>query len=282
MGQIIAHMVVMLLLISSGTGMAGADPNDQQGAKDPQIFTRMPGFYIYSFQELSFDRYEFAISPDKKEPVEGHHVMISYYANEGIKQPSGLQILRNYENAAKNIGGEKLYEFEDGGTQYATLKVVLKDSEIWVEISGADNGMYNLQLVEKQVMKQDVVADAVSMAGSINTTGKVALYGIYFDTDRAEVKPESESALREIVKLLQADAALKVYVVGHTDNAGAFDHNIKLSKDRAQSVVNVLVKQYGVAASRLLPYGDGPTAPLAANDSEAGRAKNRRVELVKQ
>ena len=120
------------------------------------------------------------------------------------------------------------------------------------------------------------------MSGSINNTGRVAVYGIYFDTDKAEVKAGSEKALQEIVKMLQSDPGMKLYVVGHTDNVGAFDHNVRLSKDRAASVVGALTKQYGIAASRLIPYGDGPTAPVASNDSDSGRAKNRRVELVKQ
>lgn len=263
-------------------GLTASDPADQQGSKDPKLFTRMPGFHIYSFTELAFDRYEFAVAPDRKETVEGHHLLISYYANEGIKIPSGLQVIRNYLNAAKEIGGKQVYAFEDGGTEYAILQVVLKDSEVWAEVQAASNGMYNLHLVERQTMQQDVTADAAAMSSSIATTGKVAVYGIYFDTDKALVKAESEPALLEIARMLQADAGLKVYVVGHTDNIGGFDHNIRLSKERAASVVSALTKQHSIAASRLQAHGNGPTAPVAANDTEAGRAKNRRVELVKQ
>jgi outer membrane protein OmpA-like peptidoglycan-associated protein len=82
--------------------------------------------------------------------------------------------------------------------------------------------------------------------------------------------------------MLKADANLKLYVVGHTDNVGQFAANVKLSQDRAASVVNALVGKHGIAAARLIPYGDGPTAPMAANNNDAGRAKNRRVELVAQ
>lgn len=275
-------LLLILLLCPVSLILAAADPNDRDGSNDPPHFSRMPGFYINSFQELEFDRYEFAVNPDKKEAVEGRHYTVNYSANDGITQPSGLQVTRNYLNAAKVIGGEKLYEWEDGGYQNITLKVVLKDVEVWAEISGANNGMYSVQLIEKQLMTQDVVANAASMAGDINTTGKVAVYGIYFDTNKAEVKTESEPALQEIVKLLQTDAKLKLYVVGHTDNVGSFDHNIQLSKDRANAVVSTLIKKYGISSSVLLPYGDGPTAPVASNDAETGRAKNRRVELVKQ
>jgi outer membrane protein OmpA-like peptidoglycan-associated protein len=108
------------------------------------------------------------------------------------------------------------------------------------------------------------------------------LYGIYFDTGKSVLKPESLSTLQEIAKLLNSDQSLKLYVVGHTDNTGAFDANIKLSMDRATAVVNALVTQHSVAAARLKAFGDGPTAPVATNENEEGRALNRRVELVKQ
>jgi len=277
-----SYLFVMVSLAFCSLAQAASDPADQPGAKDPKLFSRMPGFHIYNATELAFDRFEFFVAQDKKEAVEGYHHSVNYYANEGAQLPSGLQIVRNYVNAAKKIGGQQVYGFEDGGTEYVTLKVALKDSEVWVQVFGAGNGMYSVDLVEKKEMTQDVVADAVSMAGSLGATGKVAVYGIYFDTDKAEVKAESEPALKEIVKLLQADAALKLYVVGHTDNVGGFEHNIRLSKERATSVVNALTAKHGVAAARLLPYGDGPTAPVAANDTDGGRAKNRRVELVKQ
>ena len=126
------------------------------------------------------------------------------------------------------------------------------------------------------------MATAESLAGNINETGKAAVYGIYFDTGKAEIKQESEPALAEIVKLLNSDSQLKLYVVGHTDNVGLFEYNIKLSQDRAAAVVKVLIGKYGITASRLTPFGDGPTAPVASNKSEEGRAKNRRVELVAQ
>jgi len=274
--------LVMALLFSFGPALAVSDPEDHPGGKDPKLFTRMPGYYIYNSTELAFDRYEFTIAKDQKEAVEGYHLYVNYYAKQGTQFPSGLQIVRNYVNAAQAIGGEKLYSYEDGGTEYAIIKVVVPEAEVWVEVAAAGNGMYSVNLIEKQAMKQDVVADAASMASSLGVTGKVAIYGIYFDTDKAEIKAESGPALKEIVKMLQTDAGLKVYVVGHTDNVGAFEHNVRLSKDRAASVVSSLTKQYGIAASRLLAYGDGPTAPVAANDTEGGRAKNRRVELVKQ
>ena len=139
-----------------------------------------------------------------------------------------------------------------------------------------------LIVVEKQAMNQDVVADAKSLANSIKESGKAAVYGIYFDTGLSVLKPESKPTLQEIARLLNSDPGLKLYVVGHTDSKGTFDANIKLSMDRAAAVVNALVTQFSVNASRLKAFGDGPTAPVSTNDTEEGRALNRRVELVKQ
>jgi OOP family OmpA-OmpF porin len=262
--------------------LAGSDPNDCRGCKDPAIFSRMPGFYISNYDERDFGRFDFPVGSGKNQTVEGRFYYVDYHANDGIKIPSGLQVIRNYVNAAKAIGGKRVYEFEDGGTQYVILKIAKNNAEAWAMVQGADNGMYKVNIIEKQMMKQDVAADAKSLAGSINETGKAAVYGIYFDTGKAEIKPESEPTLTEIVKLLKANSKLRLYVVGHTDNVGAFDYNIKLSQARAASLVGALVKKYGVAASRLTPFGAGPTSPVAPNTKEDGRAKNRRVELVAQ
>ena len=131
-------------------------------------------------------------------------------------------------------------------------------------------------------MKQDVAADASSLASSIRETGKASVYGIYFDSGKWDIKPESEPALQEIAKMLKADMGLKVYVVGHTDNVGTVESNLKLSQDRGEAVLQALVRDHGIAAARLRSYGCGLFAPVASNDAEAGRARNRRVELVKQ
>ncbi len=127
-----------------------------------------------------------------------------------------------------------------------------------------------------------LTANADVFSNDIRITGHAAIYGIYFDTGKSVVKPESDAALGEIGKLLKADAGLKVHVVGHTDNAGGLDANMKLSQARAEAVMNALVGKYGIAAARLKSYGIASLAPVAPNDTEIGRAKNRRVELVKQ
>lgn len=120
------------------------------------------------------------------------------------------------------------------------------------------------------------------MADRIDAEGRVALYGIYFDTDSAAVKPDSRPTLDEIAGLLRDSPGLKLLVVGHTDNQGGFDYNIDLSTRRAAAVAEALADGHGVDPGRFKPWGVGYTAPVAANTNEAGRARNRRVELVPQ
>jgi outer membrane protein OmpA-like peptidoglycan-associated protein len=131
-------------------------------------------------------------------------------------------------------------------------------------------------------MEQLVEANAESMDSDIKATGHVSVYGIYFDTGKSEIKPESDAAIAEIAKLLKNNNALMLHVVGHTDNTGSFDANMKLSKDRATAVANSLGSKHGIASSRLKSYGVASLSPVASNKTEAGKAKNRRVELVEQ
>jgi outer membrane protein OmpA-like peptidoglycan-associated protein len=128
----------------------------------------------------------------------------------------------------------------------------------------------------------EVTVNAAAMAADIAQSGHASIYGIYFDTGKSVLKPESDATLAEISKLLAADPALKLDVVGHTDNVGGLASNMTLSKQRADAVVAALVSKYRVSAARLQSAGVGPLAPVATNKTEDGRAKNRRVELVEQ
>jgi OmpA-OmpF porin, OOP family len=282
--RIIGILFSIAFLLQAGIALAASDPNDSEGSKDPSIFTRMPGFHIYRYEELDFGKYDFPVAAGKTETVEGRSYWVIYYANDGIKLPSGLQVVRNYANAATTIGGKQVYEFEDGGIQNAVLKVKKDNTEVWAHVTGgnAGNSQYEIHIIEKALMNQAVVADASSIANSIKETGKAAIYGIYFDTGKWDIKAESAPALKEIAKMLQSNAAMKLYVVGHTDNVGTFESNVKLSNSRADAVAKELAGKYSIAASRLQPFGAGPTAPVQSNQTDAGRAKNRRVELVAQ
>ncbi len=125
-----------------------------------------------------------------------------------------------------------------------------------------------------------VVVTSEEMAKGIEETGKIALYGIFFDTDKTDIKSESVPALEEIAKLMKASPDLRVLVVGHTDSTGDREYNMGLSRRRAESVVKYLQEKFQIPSSRMIPAGVGMLAPVATNRTEEGRAKNRRVELV--
>jgi len=138
-----------------------------------------------------------------------------------------------------------------------------------------------VDVIEVQPMTQNMVTvKADDMAKSIASSGRVALYGILFDTNKSEIKPESKPALEEIAKLLKTDTKLTLHVVGHTDNVGSYEANMNLSKRRADAVVAALTSEFGISANRLTANGVANLAPVAVNSTEEGRAKNRRVELV--
>jgi outer membrane protein OmpA-like peptidoglycan-associated protein len=138
-----------------------------------------------------------------------------------------------------------------------------------------------VDIVEAKAREQRMVTvDASEMARSISATGRVALYGIYFDFNKAEVKPESDTTLAEVAKLLQATPAMNLLVVGHTDNVGTFDFNLDLSQRRAAAVVEALAARFKVSRVRLKPFGVSFASPAASNQTDDGRGKNRRVELV--
>ncbi|HEX7573191.1 MAG TPA: OmpA family protein [Bacteroidota bacterium] len=256
-----------------------AQDRDVEGSKDHPLFNRMPGYYIQRYEEKDFDTHSFRDANLNELNVEGQVVSIVYSLKSGAKEVSRIQVLRNYENAVTKIGGTVLKSDWDGSS---FMKVVKDGKEIWVHIDAYVTSDIKLTIVEKKSMAQDIVASADAFSNDIKATGHAAVYGIYFDTGKWAIKPASDAALAEIAKLMKRDPTLQLNVVGHTDNVGGIESNMKLSQARAESVVQALSGKYGVPASRLRPYGVGPLSPVASNDTEEGKGKNRRVELVKQ
>ncbi len=247
----------------------------------------------------TFDRYEF-FDGTKLIPVEGR-----LFTQRGIgKGASFFQVQKTYEKLVHDLGGVTVWE--GSGQVMETAKLDFADprhrgtfrrhdtmgvymvrtptSEIWVEVyqpwdTPADNYWYTV--VEKKALEVKVkMLPAEEMKKALDSTGHVALY-INFDTDKATIKPDSQPIIEQVVKLLNASPDLKLEVQGHTDNAGTAPHNQTLSEGRANAVVGSLMAQ-GVTLARLQPKGYGQTKPLADNGTEDGRAKNRRVELVKR
>jgi OOP family OmpA-OmpF porin len=251
---------------------------DVQGSKDHPLLTRMPDFYISDYEYKEFDTADFKDDKGENIKVEGHIYDIFYEIKEGKTAPGKLQVLKNYENAIKKIGGSVIFE---AGNQ-AWLKVEKSGKITWIYVDARTGGEYELLIVEKKAMEQEVTADAKSLAADISSTGHASVYGIHFDFNKATIKPESEPTLKEIAKLLEQNPGLSLYVVGHTDSIGKIDYNMKLSETRAEAVVQALVEKFGISKNRLDPHGVGPLVPVASNETEEGRALNRRVELVKK
>lgn len=170
---------------------------------------------------------------------------------------------------------------QETGDAYVTVQTFSLNDDLYCKAFNGRTIAVVHVLEPKGRDKKMVVVEAAEMADSLSTTGSISLYGIFFDTDKADIKPESEPTLKEIAKLLTDAPKMSVIVVGHTDNQGAFDYNVDLSSRRANAVKAELAAKYGIAGDRLVAAGAGMMAPVASNDDEPGRAKNRRVVLVK-
>ena len=254
--------------------------------KDTPWFSGMPNFTIYDAEDIEFDSYNF-FNGKNCTTVEGKKLKRIYSLKEDAQKSSIIQISRNYANAIRNMGGTVIFEgapqdaecADRNGLQMVTGKIVKDGNEMWVEVSpGIDGSDYYLTIVLKELMKQVVTAS--DMFESLNRDGHVALY-INFDTGKSIIRPESKPIIEQIAGMMNTNPDLKLSVEGHTDNAGNAVSNKTLSEERAKSVVAAIVEK-GIAPERLSPSGYGQDKPIADNTTEEGRAKNRRVELVRK
>lgn len=247
--------------------------------------------------------------------LEGRVTTITY---RNPAERTTLEVFRNYENALTEADFETLFtcknkecggrKFSHAITQkknynrlgesykdqrYLATKLSRDDGDIYVSLyvamasvgGGADfkRAITQLNVIEVEGMQESMVTvDADAMAKGIGEEGRIALYGILFDHDSATIKPGSKPALEQIVALLNDNPDLKLVIVGHTDNQGSLEYNMDLSKRRAKAVEAALTGNYGIAQSRLSAWGVGYLSPVASNRNDAGRAKNRRVELVEK
>lgn len=276
---------VFIFLLHLATTVAIAE--DISGSKDHPLLTRYPDARISEYSK-NYNAVTFTLSSDsggapEQKSLEGDMTSLRYYYKDLEHQPSPLQLIRNYQNAIKAIGGSVLFERlpSDGDGGETTLKVSSGGKEIWVkvvpEIYSAPTQSYKLEIVEIAAMQQ--VVSANQLLDELNSKGFATLY-INFDTGKWDLKTESRDTTKEIAAMLKLAPDLKISVEGHTDNVGSPDANKELSENRAKSVVSAIA-QDGIEPDRLKSKGFGQDKPIADNRSEEGRAKNRRVELVK-
>jgi outer membrane protein OmpA-like peptidoglycan-associated protein len=275
---VMLRSVAAALVLSFVCVTVSAQEQDVKGSKDHALLSRMAGYYISSYETKEFDSVDVAYLSGPEARWEGRLTRIAYTVQTGGRQVSMVQIGKNYEAAVLKAGGKVLYT--EG--RIVCARIEKGGAKTYVQASAFNDGAnYELIIVETGAMVQEVVADAAVLKQGLAAEGKVAVYGIFFDSGKAIVKAESEPTLVQVVKLLTQNPGLKVFVVGHTDGTGTLDANVKLSADRAAAVVAALAGR-GIAAARLKPYGVGPYSPVATNRTEDGRLKNRRVELVEQ
>ncbi|HOW85253.1 MAG TPA: OmpA family protein [Candidatus Aminicenantes bacterium] len=265
---ILAALVLLPLALA-------AQETDAEGCQDHPLLGRMKGFVLTEC-ESNFDAVEFCVAEDTYEKLEGQKTLLYYNLMEGFKEPSELQIVRNYTNAVKAAGGTVVYEYSG----YAAMKIIKGAGQaVWVRVEVYNNGTaYQLTILEIGEMAQEVTAG--DMLAALNKDGRIALE-IHFDTGRASIKPESQKTVGEIAALLRDNPGLLVSIEGHTDNTGTPQGNRTLSEERAKAVV-AAVAALGIEASRLSAVGWGQDKPVADNATEEGRARNRRVEVVKK
>jgi hypothetical protein len=299
------NLLVATLSLALAAVPAAAQSKDVAGSKDSPLASRYPGSVIDNYKTRQFDEFNFPIGKvtsqgaPKSLHLEGRITRISYTYPQ---DRSPLEVYRNYESALKRAGFETVFACSGDACGVARFHMTADWSDTWYgaghwQFSGklprpegdiyvslnVAPGTTNLDIIETKPMEGGLVTvNAAALKGDIGKTGHAAVYGIHFDTAKADIKPESAPALQEIGRLLQQDPKLKLYIVGHTDGVGEFQSNMDLSRRRAEAVRNELTTTYGVTPDRLEAYGDGPLAPVASNRDEAGRAKNRRVELVER
>lgn len=308
-----AKSLFMLIPIICVGFMPAAEGADVSGSADYPGIGRFEGSEIELYESENYDSTTLASGPVLKDSdaestaltVEGAVTRIMYKVPKGS---SALEVFRNFENRILEAGFTSIVSGGPEQFKYYTfmykhpvekLRSNSMSNEVWylsaekeadgsktyVSLlvsphSGGDGQRARLIAVTTKAMENRML-DAEKMLSSINESGRVALYGIYFDTDSAGIKAESAPAMQEITRLLTDNPGLELIVVGHTDNQGSYDYNMDLSRRRADAVAMSLSADYGISSSRLRGAGVGYLAPAASNADEGGRQLNRRVELVR-
>lgn len=273
----------VLLVFFSGSVYA-------QGIKEHPLIRPFPGSILAKnmSKHKNFDAYTFyylneTTKKREKKTVKGEYWRLLYEvrtsSGDRVRTISKLEFFKNYRAAAEEKGGRVVYE--DVGQMVITIP---RDDgrETWLRVSGTANlGQQDLIIVDEEPFKKSLTFGPAEMKAALDAEGRIQLYGILFDLDKATLQPESTKQLQHLVTLLKDNRELTLEVQGHTDDQGSDDYNLKLSQRRAETVVAYLAL-FDIDTSRLVPKGYGESKPVMPNTTEEARAKNRRVELVKR
>lgn len=300
----------VLLSFFAATILSCAASAFAEDGHDHPMVSRYPETKIEHYDYKEFEEAQILLSKpyelngkwvaDKVLPLEGQVTYIHYTKPNTV---SALQIFRNYQLAFAKGGFKELFICNRPctNTNLSSFQSLLKARDLYLNyatdnqyISAQNGNTYVSMFVNDGgvwlfVIEQgEMAADKISVIGSspiaaaLNKSGRVDVYGLTFDTGKSNLKPSSKTTLNELAQILNDNPQMNLDVIGHTDNVGTADSNLKLSQDRSDVVVATLVSDYGINPSRLNPTGKGQNQPIASNDSEKGKATNRRVEFVMQ
>jgi OmpA-OmpF porin, OOP family len=247
---------------------------DAAGCKDHPLLTRIPDFVIDGCESSEFDSHRFYDRHENEVVFEGRKTTLGYCLRDGGRERSFLEIWKNYANAVTTAGGTVEYRTAHSGN----LHLGRDGREFWVWLNDAGGNCFTLVIVEQQAMIQEITAS--EMLDTLHRQGVVAL-SITFETNQAVIRPESQGLIDQVAAMLTTEPSLVVSIEGHTDDTGTPAHNRSLSQRRAEAVVASLVGR-GIAARRLSAIGWGQDKPVADNRTDEGRARNRRVEIVRK
>lgn len=293
MKRLSTALALVLALAAPGLSHAQLTPDEY---REHPVVKLYPGAAVDRYEDKAFDAVEIATDYAGAKlttaTVEGRVTRYTFLHAEGV---SALEVIRNFEAALAREGFRtltvasvsKLPQFQGVYLDRTVFGGFRLDRgggpALYVNVFADPNGgepTSDVIIVEPAAMKQVYAVDASSLRASLAASGRVAVYGVNFDTARTTIRPDSAGVLGQVRDLLAADPALKLKIEGHTDNVGKPAANRSLSDGRAQAV-KAWLEANGVAQGRLTTEGLGDTRPVAANDTEDGRAKNRRVELVR-
>ena len=286
---VIVFSIIGALLVSAQGDHAVAQQERQ--VDEHPVIKPFPGFVFDpgESEHKDFNVYEFPVydpkaddTVDKKIKGEYWNLYYECFDAEGnIREDiSQFEVAENFKRAALEKGGKILYDDAEDGEITFTIPLE-SGNTLWGHLRVHWSAQYYITLVEEEAMVQKLTFGAEEIKRKLDEKGHVAIYGIHFDIDKADLKPEAADQLQEMVKLMLAYPDLRIEIEGHTDSTGTPEHNMNLSQRRADTVRNYLLL-FGIDEARITTKGYGQTKPVASNDTDDGRALNRRVELVKK
>lgn len=232
----------------------------------------------------SFGEYDFRVGTARNYEV--HTIMGEFrslryllYNDDGSpnREVSQLEYVENFKTAALERGGEIKWEDRHYGLVFTIPRE--NGGITWCRLTATPAaGRHDLFIIDESPLETSLEFGAAQMKAALDSDGRITLYGILFDYDKATLQQSSNDQLQEVLTLLLQYPELSLEIQGHTDSDGSEAYNLQLSQQRSESVLGYLVL-FGVESSRLQAKGYGESIPVAPNDTDENKAKNRRVEL---